>query len=611
MDDQRPDELTASAAQNPSSSPVTPAPPSPPSPPSPPVGSPLADIPSEEAQRGRGLKIATIIGSSLLLLGGLYVGAQYVLAERVPGGTAVAGIEIGGQSYSDALAELEATIETRLDAPITVNAADSSATVTARQLGYTVDAEQTLNPVQGFTLNPVRLWQHIAGGPDLEPAYADGEVDDLALANLVSRLTTQPVDGTVSFVDGKPFSTDPVDGTTVNVNDLSERLMGKWLTTSEIDIETDTIPTAIGQAEVDRAMSQAETLIAGPIRFTIGDTMAEVPAFEITDRARYIVVNGTLELDIDEEGLTEAITARVPEGALEEPKDARFEFKDGRPQIIDSVDGTTIDPEQLDRAVIDALLSTNRSTPLPVVIEHPEVTTSDLEDLGVKEQISTFSTQLTNDRVRTGNISTGANSVNGTVLRPGETFSLTDTLGPITSENGYGTASVINNGVLQPGMGGGLSQLTTTIYNAAHFAGLEDVEHRPHSMYFSRYPEGREATLSTGSIDLKFKNNTPYGVYIQSWVSGGRIHASIWSTEYWDVTSTTSRRSNVVQPKTVINTGANCIPQSGGQPGFTVTVSRSAKAPDGEEFSESNTWTYRAQNNIVCQASNQDDDDED
>src|SRR5690606_2128973 len=107
----------------------------------------------------------------------------------------------------------------------------------------------------------------------------------------------------------------------------------------------------------------------------------------------------------------------------------------------------------------------------------PEQTTKALEELGITELVSVFDTTLTNDAQRTGNLIRGAELVTGVLVRPGEVFSLNETIGPITAENGYRNSTVVVNGVIQEGMGGGLSQMGTTMFNAAYFAGFEDVEH--------------------------------------------------------------------------------------------------------------------------------------
>ena len=109
--------------------------------------------------------------------------------------------------------------------------------------------------------------------------------------------------------------------------------------------------------------------------------------------------------------------------------------------------------------------------------------------------------------------------INGTLLKPGETFSLNETVGERTAENGFVKGFIIEDGIFKEDYGGGVSQSATTTFNAAFFAGLEDVEHKPHSFYIDRYPVGREATVAWPSVDLKFTNDTPYGVLIQAGIT--------------------------------------------------------------------------------------------
>ena len=133
-------------------------------------------------------------------------------------------------------------------------------------------------------------------------------------------------------------------------------------------------------------------------------------------------------------------------------------------------------------------------------------------------------------------------------------------------------------------------------------AGFELLEHTPHSEWFSRYPEGREATIFTGVIDLRWANNTPYGALLQAYVEGGRVHVKVWSTPHWTVDSTTSGRSGVVAPTTVYSQSPTCEAQSAGNPGFSVTVTRVVALAGVEASRESWTHRYRPQNRIVCGA---------
>ena len=170
-------------------------------------------------------------------------------------------------------------------------------------------------------------------------------------------------------------------------------------------------------------------------------------------------------------------------------------------------------------------------------VEQPSFTTKDARALKIDEEVSTFTTYFPYADYRNTNIGRAMELINGTVLKPGETFSLNDTVGERTAENGFVKGFIIEDGIFKEDYGGGVSQSATTTFNAAFFAGLEDVEHKPHSFYIDRYPVGREATVAWPTVDLKFTNNTPYGVLIQAGITPssssaqGSATVTMWSTE--------------------------------------------------------------------------------
>ncbi len=233
------------------------------------------------------------------------------------------------------------------------------------------------------------------------------------------------------------------------------------------------------------------------------------------------------------------------------------------------------------------------------VVAEPEVTTADAEALGVDEIVSEFATTHTDNAGRTENLRIAAAAVSGTLLLPGETFSLNETLGRRTAAKGYNEAGVIVGGRLTEALGGGVSQMSTTLFNAMFFAGLEDVVHQPHSFYISRYPEGREATLNFGSIDLKFRNDSPHGVLIDAFVSDGQVHARMWSTRVWDIQAGKSERRNIRQPETITDTSEDCNPQSPTE-GFDVTVTRTFVRDGATQRTEEFDTRYNPADRIIC-----------
>ena len=192
--------------------------------------------------------------------------------------------------------------------------------------------------------------------------------------------------------------------------------------------------------------------------------------------------------------------------------------------------------------------------------------------------------------------------VDGTVVGPGETFSLDRATGPRTAANGYVEAGVIDNGQPARGIAGGVSQVSTTLFNAAYFAGMTDVEHRAHSFYISRYPPGREATIADGAIDMRFRNDTPTAVLIETDWTPSSVTVRLLGTKYFEVESLTGPRTNPTSPNTVnVPAGEPCN-ASGGAPGFTITDTRRlTDIRTGEVRTEPTTTTrYNPSPRVVC-----------
>lgn len=143
--------------------------------------------------------------------------------------------------------------------------------------------------------------------------------------------------------------------------------------------------------------------------------------------------------------------------------------------------------------------------------------------------LGSYSTNLlSKDKDRTYNIKLGAKKVNGYKLNPGDTFSFNDVVGKRSAETGFRTAAIIVNGEYEEGVGGGVCQLSTTIFNAADKAGLQILERHDHSKTVGYVPKGRDAAVNYGSLDLKFKNSKKYPIEIRAKVDDKRIYISIW-----------------------------------------------------------------------------------
>ncbi|MET4224489.1 VanW family protein [Oerskovia enterophila] len=562
--------------------------------------SPLAGLSGDKAP-SRLPKVALWAGIGVVVLGGLYTGAQWFYSDKVPPETTVAGVEVGGLDRTSAVAALEKGLSGRAKEPITLQAGEATTTLDPAAAGLAFDAQATADELTSFSMSPVQLWKQLFGGEDELPVTT---VDKTKLAAQVAEieagLNLEPVDGSVVFTDGQPTATPAQDGAEVVTDEATTIIESSWLTAAQpLELPTDPIAPAITQAETDAALAQATTLVSAPVTVEVGGQRAELSPAVLAEAAAFNAADGSLQLTFDGATLLEAVVDGT-DNLLNAAADAKFVFVNGAPVIEGGAPGTTIDPAALSAAVATAGAGTERTATVELVESDPAQSVAALEALGVKEKVSEFSTPLTNDAQRTENLRVGASKVNGTLVLPGETFSLTETLSPITKAGGYFSAGIVQDGKHVDGIGGGLSQMATTTYNAGFFAGLDDVEHRQHSYWFTRYPAGREATIFVGSIDMKFKNDTPYGVLMQSWVAGGELHVAIWSTKYYEVQTSEGEKRNVVQPTTVTHSGADCVPQPKGNPGFTITTPRKVLLDGKVVKDEKNTWTYKPDNQVVC-----------
>lgn len=565
-------------------------------------GSPLEVFGSEQAP-SRAPRAFMWAGLGVVILAGAYVAGQWAIADKIPSNTVVAGVPIGGLSTAEAIETLEAGLKGPAAESIHVVAGEQSGTLDPKAAGLSIDAPATVDGLAGFSLAPTHLWDSLFGGGEVAPIVA---VDESAFKpqfeSLAESLALEPVDGNIVFAEDKAELVDAKDGQEIRQDEAKEQILTNWLLTADaIDLPVGPLAPAITQEEIETKLQEAKQFISAPVAVSVDGQIAELPVKTLAAAAQYQANDTQLELSLDVEAIEEAVRSRTKD--LEtKPTNAKFTFKDGKPVITGGKNGTTLDGQSLVEKLREVATSKgDRTAEIELTKVEPKHTKSSLEELGVNEIVGEFTTPLgASNAARVHNLQFGAQKVTGSLIRPGETWSLVDTLSPITVAGGYRSAGIVNNGVLTEGVGGGLSQMATTSYNAGFFMGLEDVEHRPHSYWFSRYPEGREATIYVGSIDMKFKNDTPYGILMQAFVHNGQLTVRGWSTPHYRVETRTSPRRNVTYPKTTYSTAADCISQGTGSPGFAVTVTR--KVFEGDELvrDEAKSWQYRAQDAIVC-----------
>ncbi|MBE1876804.1 VanW family protein [Myceligenerans pegani] len=555
------------------------------------------------ATRNRRIGIGAV--AAVVVLFAVYAIVAVAHADVVPKGTTVAGAEVGGQSTAEAAATLAGALAELAAKPLELVAGEASTTLDPVAAGLAVDVQATADSLTGFSLSPARMWRHLFGaGPAVPVLDVDDDVFASAVGGLEDSMAVDPVDGAVEFAGIEPASTPARDGTRIDPGAAGRAITSAWLVADgPVELPTRAVPPEITREETEAAVAQAEQIVSGPVEVKVGGQSAQLPPKVLAAAVSFVEKDGALAPRFDGATLTQAIVERTDD-LLTAAEGAQFGFASGRPEVVGGELGTTLADKPTRAAIRAAALGDDRTATLEVVRQTPENSTQALRAMGVEEVVAEFSTPLTSDYVRTQNLIRGAEMITGDLIRPGETFSLVSALSPITLANGYVASGMIIGGQHIDGVGGGLSQMATTTYNAAMIAGFEDVEHHPHSYWFERYPAGREATIAVGSKDMKVRNNTPYGAVLQSWVADNQLHVRIWSTKHLRNTWTDGEKRNIVPAGVVNSTDPGCVAYAGGQPGFTITVDRKVeRISDGKVVIErSYTTTYRPDHALACVA---------
>ncbi|HWS47985.1 MAG TPA: VanW family protein [Acidimicrobiia bacterium] len=491
----------------------------------------------EQAGRVRLRRVVLVLGGAVIALGALVALASWAehaaYSGRVLPGVRVDGVAVGGEhdaAARDAITRLAAELER---SPIRTRAGTRTFSVDPALIGFTVDVDATMQRVRdaGRDSNP------LATATDTvlrrfrpETVALAVHYDDASLQGLLdgwsNALQSGFVEGGLRFEGTRVVPIVPHAGVGLERSSAEARLV-RALTMgprAAIDLPIGTITPAVDAAAVQTAAARARTLLATPHRIVAGTTTVELTAPQLAATLGSRVDGHELALTVDPAQLGTVLTPAFA-GTLQAPADATFSVDaTNTVSVVPSRDGY-----ELDTGAIGASILRGVTTVVATVRQsHPAHDTAWAQRLGITGQVSSFTTYHPAGQPRVHNIHLAADVLNNTVVEPGATFSLNAKLGPRTPQKGYVKAPIIVEDGFGEDYGGGVSQLTTTLYNAVFFGGYEDTEHSPHHYYISRYPMGREATINYPSVDLKFRDDTTHGVLIRTSYTATSITVSLY-----------------------------------------------------------------------------------
>lgn len=524
----------------------------------------------------------------------------------MPRGVQVSGVALGGLTQAAAQQTLIAELTPDLRRNVAIRAGQIGTSLAPASAGLRVDWASTIDAAAHQPLNPfTRLASLFGGTTELGVVTS---ADEARLADALDGINTmvrrEPTDGGVRFDGSTPTAVKPAPGIALDLPAAAAEIKRDWTTGLPVDLPTTSVEPAghVTDAAVSRTLAEvAGPAVSAPVTVIGNGREASLsPAIIATALSFAPDGAGGLKPVVDIPKLADALRPELV--TTEQPaKDASVSLIGATPVVTPSVDGHGINYEDTFTGLVQVLKRpVNRQISAVYAPQPAKLTTEQVNALGIKGSISTFSTGgFAADSGQ--NIKRAAETINGKILKPGETFSLNTATGPRDAPQGYVPAGIIEDGHPARGIGGGVSQLATTLYNAAYFAGMTDTGHQEHSYYISRYPAAREATVYEGAIDLKFRNDLTTGVLIQTAWTPANITVTFWGTKRYEVTSATSPRSSPVPPQTLnMPPGQPCTPSAGGQ-GFTATDTRTMRdLTTGETKTSTHTVHYKPSPAVVC-----------
>jgi vancomycin resistance protein YoaR len=582
-----------------------------------------------------GVLAAGMIGLlAVLAIGTLW----FVQRDQALPNTEVADVAVGGMTADEMSAALEPIVDERVADRTVFTFGDEEFVLLPTDVGYEVDLDATVAAAmargrEGF---PGDLGVRIRSYRTTESFSLQERPDQAALeawvTDLADRLDREEIRGDV-VIDTDDASVALVSSQGLVVVDR-EALRSDALDalvrsgSEELEVPAETAGAPIDNAELTALASQVETAVSEPFTFRSGDTELVLEPRDLAQLLDVVETAGgatgtTLEMTVTSDAV-EAVMGEVAPGRFDvaavnatysasRTPPSRFDAQANatyRP-VAASVSieggrlGARFDGDTAATQLTELLRNGSREAAIRLEEVEPELSPERAEQLRPTHAIGTFTTYFQAGAVRNQNIALLADTIDGELVMPGEQFSINAISGERSCEKGYQPAGTIVRGELVDTCGGGTSQFGTTTFNAAFFAGVALDDWKAHSWYISRYPMGREATLSFPVLDVKWTNTTDGAILVKTANTSTSVTVTLYGQPLADaVTAThgspTDERnfSTDVRTTSTLRQGQENVVQAGSG-GFTVRVTRDVALRGGGSDSQTITTVYVPQTRIV------------
>ena len=559
----------------------------------------------------RGVVVTGLLVAVLAALVGLaFAGSPSRLAE----GVTVAGVDVSGLTRAEALRLLERRAAEVAQVPIVFTAGDRRFPIKASTLGVEADWRAALDAAasEGEGFGPVRGYKRLQTrffGAEISPpvqAYTaaleyklDGLAREVDRAHVEARLARRGL--SIVVMPGQTGLRLDRDAAA----DVVVRALAQLDRNRQVPLPVVVDPVQVTTDELAAAAQDARTAISAPVRLSYGPTHWRLPRWRIATLLS-LPQNGADGIAIAGPG-ADAWFAQLRKSVERKPRDAQIVASSGVVRIVPAKDGLALDVPATAKAILAAATSPGgRNATLVMNTAEPQRSTAEAEAMGIERRLSTYTTLNAGTSDRITNLRRAIDLLNGALVPPGGTFSFNDRVGERTVERGFRPAPVIIRDEYEEDVGGGVSQVGTTVFNAAWEAGVKIVERNPHSLYISRYQLGRDATVNYPDLDMRFLNDTPNWILVAASWSDTGITVSLYGGGPERRVESSEGTFRVTGPGPVrrvpdptLEKGTEVVEEEGSDASAT-TVTRTVYGEDGTVLHDE-TWntSYRGEYRIV------------
>jgi vancomycin resistance protein YoaR len=470
-----------------------------------------------------------------------------VYNSKVHGGVTIEGQKVSGLTQDAAVAKMDQYLAENQDKTITLTGGGKSWQVKPSDLGTKVDVATGVAAAMNVTRQgnlvvdmATKLKLYFSG----RDVKLQGSVDSASLDTFIGQIATaldQPAVNASLTIRGSTVAVlQEKEGLLVDQPTLKETLTEMLLSLRSTDI---TIPMVkdspdIVSSDNTTAMAQARTMVNAAVTLTSGEkswtfTPEEIASYVVFTSAGAGGSSGPKPSLSAEKMMAKLQTIGTQTTAS--PADATFKIVNGKVKIVPGVEGVVLDVTKTAEALTAAALkTTDRTAEVQGTKQEPEVTTAEAEAMGITDLLGEYTTRYAGVENRSFNVALTVKYLlkDGKLyLKPGQEFSFKETVGPRTAERGFRKAPGIVPGIqLEDVYGGGICQVSTTLFNAVLLSGLKVTERRNHTLYIDHYPRGRDATVTDDGPDFKFVNDTDHYIWITGKSNGRTTTLQVWGT---------------------------------------------------------------------------------